>query len=168
MNHYIKHLRALAAELGCGLRLAPNIQGMMYVEFGYVEGPTPSADSLWGGALGAYYVNLHELGHFALGHTQGRPPKDVERFYFDNGVLHSEAQAWEWALDKGKKPPSDRVRYLMDFCLSSYYNGYVEQDGSPYRLQNGDRHHVEFVFDEPDRYFWSIARRMAGLLEPAA
>src|SRR5215204_3397716 len=78
------------------------IYGMMYVEFGYFESPA---------IIGAenpnfnYYIGLHELGHMVLGHTQGRAPKSDEKFYFENGVLRSEAQAWEWAMDNALYPP---------------------------------------------------------------
>src|SRR5688572_12893551 len=93
------HVLSLAEELDCRIDLGHNTPGMMYVEFGYVEGPTIE-DGVGGrsyapypNAQSRYLTNLHELGHFALGHTQGRPPKERERFYFDNGVLRSEAEA---------------------------------------------------------------------------
>src|SRR5271170_6514155 len=148
MKQYQDHIDSLAKELGCRVDQKPGQLGMMYVEFGYVEGPTISNQM-------DYLINLHELGHFAHGHTQGRPPKNKEKFYFENGVLKSEAQAWNWALDKCIDEIQDESRrYMWDFCLGSYYNyGYIHERGKPTRLWNGNRHHVEFVFDTPDVYF---------------
>ena len=41
---YTRYLYELAQELRCGLRLEPDLAGMMYVEFGYVEG---SSQGVW-------------------------------------------------------------------------------------------------------------------------
>lgn len=132
---------------------------MMYVEFGYVEGPevVTQAD---------YFTCLHELGHHAHGHTQGRPPKHDEKFYFTNGVLRSEAQAWEWALDHADETPDHATRhYMWDYCLGSYYRAALVETGNQNRLWNGDRHHVAFAYDAPDDYFVRIARRLVEGIE---
>jgi hypothetical protein len=150
------HVINLAKGLGCKIIQTPGQHGMMYVEFGYVEGPIIKKQA-------DYLVNLHELGHFALKHTQGRPPKDSQRFYFDNGVLHSEAQAWEWAIDRSLEPlfPATR-KFIWEKCLGSYLRCAKIAAGKPSRLINGNRHWVEFVYDEPDAYFYSIVKRIAS------
>lgn len=151
-----EHVEALAESLGCNLIMEPHLTGMMYVEFGYVEGP-----EIW--SQRDYLAVLHELGHFALGHTQGRPPKGGETFYFDNGVLRSEAEAWEWALDRMIGVLEDKSRsFMWDGCLGSYYLGYLTAGGRPQRLGNGDRGHVEFVYDKPGRYFGRVVGRIQG------
>lgn len=161
---YRLSVKSLAKELGCEVRqYDQNTPGMMYVEFGYVEGPTldpgPKLQE-------RYMVNLHELGHFALGHTQGRPPKNNERWYFENGVLRSEAEAWEWALDHSIIPDEDYYRdtqkYMWETCMGSYYRSSVwagYEDPNQY-LYNGNRHYVAFKWDEPDEYFWGIKKRL--------
>lgn len=156
---YQAHVEQLAKKLGCKIVQEPNMPGMMYVEFGYVEGPIIKTQA-------DYLTMLHELGHFHWGHTQGRPPKDNERFYFDNGVLHSEAQAWEYALNQAWDEPNDASRkFMWDTCLGSYYWWcYIRTKGAPTRLTNGNRHWVEFICDHPDTYFESIMRRIQGEL----
>lgn len=153
------HIDSLAKELGYEVRQSPNTPGMMYVEFGYVEGPTIENQI-------HYLTNLHELGHCAHGHTQGRPPKQNKKFYFENGVLKSEAQAWEWALDRCEGEIEDASRrFMWDTCLGSYYyHGYVLAKGMPSRLWNGNRHHVEFIYDDIDEYFVGVVKRIAGNL----
>jgi hypothetical protein len=158
LDRYQAHVNSLAAELGCEVRQEPHMinWGMMYVEFNYVEGPiiTDVSD---------YLILLHELGHFALGHTQGRPPKQDQRFYFDNGVLRSEAEAWNWALDRSSPGLAVKTRrFIWDVCLGSYYKSYLSCKGSTTRLGNGNRHHVAFVFDHPDSYFADTVRRIQG------
>lgn len=161
IDRYKNQVRNLAQSLNCELRVDPIYRGaaMMYVESGYVEVP-PIENQI------DYLINLHELGHVAHGHTQGRPPHQDKRFYFDNGVLKSEAQAWEWALDKCIDEPQPESRVFMwDTCLGSYYHlGYVESGGKPSRLLNGNRHWVEFVYDKPDEYFTSVVKRIRGNL----
>ena len=154
---YQYHVERLAKELGCKIVQEPNMPGMMYVEFGYVEGPIIKTQS-------DYLTMLHELGHFYWGHTQGRPPKESERFYFDNGVLHSEAQAWEWALNISLDDPTENSRrFMWDTCLGAYYRWcYLYPKGIPTHLTNGDRGYVWFVCDDPDSYFESIMRRIQG------
>jgi hypothetical protein len=148
------HVKKLAKKLGCKIIMKPGMPGMMYVEFGYVEGPRIETQA-------DYLVNLHELGHFALGHTQGRPPKEKEQFYFDNGVLKSEAQAWEWAMDHCMEELEPATRkFMWETCLGSYYKCALWAAGQPSRLTNGNRHWVEFVYDKPDDYFHSIVKRI--------
>ncbi len=108
-------------------------------------------------------VMLHELGHVAHGHTQGRPPKENEKFYYENGVLKSEAQAWEWALDRCMDEVQPETHaFMWNTCLGSYYSVSQFVKDQPYRLGNGNRHFVEFVFDKPDDYFWSVVKRVKG------
>ena len=154
--HRQEHVERLAAELGCELRQAPGREGMHHVEHGFIEGPTIRNQR-------DYLAILHELGHFACGHTQGRPPNHDETFYFDNGVLRSEAQAWHWAMDRCKEPLEyDSRRFMWDFCLGSYYRGHLLLGTKPHRMGNGNRGHVWFVYDEPDIYFAWIVHRMQG------
>lgn len=166
MDDYIVYLRELADEIGCDLRMAPDMAGMMYVEFGYVEGPDPYASRVT--QQQAFAVNLHELGHFEYGHTQGRPPKGDLKFYFDNGVLYSEAQAWDFALSHfwmRDEQIEDATRsYMWNTCMGSYYRGAVAANGQGgQRLWNGNRHHVAFAYDEPDDYFWSVKAAILGV-----
>jgi hypothetical protein len=158
IQEYQAHVAKLAEELGCRLEVADSFRtaGMMYVESGYVEVP-PTISQI------DYLINLHELGHVFHGHTQGRPPHSDKKFYFENGVLKSEAQAWEFALDKCIDEIQEKSRLFMwDACLGSYYQDAVDQGGRPQRLYNGNRHHVEFIYDEPDEYFTSIVKRIFG------
>lgn len=156
---YQTHIELLSKELKCEIRQSENLPGMMYVEFSYVEGPIIKNQI-------HYLTMLHELGHFACGHTQGRPPKSNERFYFDNGVLKSEAQAWEWALDRCKDEIENKSRrFMWDTCLGSYYMHYRMLNGTKSTLTNGDRHHIPFVYDRPDEYFSSIVKRIQGDLK---
>jgi len=141
-------------------RLQPhNIYGMMYVEFGYFESP-----AIFGAEnpIFNYYIGLHELGHMVHGHTQGRPPKSDEVFYFTNGVLRSEAQAWEWAMDNALIEPDAYTRDQMwNRCMGSYYSGSME--GVRPRLFNGNRDYCPegVTWDRPDDFFWSVQSRMA-------
>jgi hypothetical protein len=158
---YNRQIEHLSKELGCKVHQGYNMPGMMYVEFGYIEVPTIHDQK-------DYLVNLHELGHFALGHTQGRPPAREQRYYFDNGVLKSEAQAWEWAMDRSITRLTDNTRrFIWDTCLGSYYEyGFIGMKGRPSTLRNGNRNYVTFIYDKPTTYFAKIVRRMQdGLSE---
>ena len=160
IERYQQQVAQLADELKCRLDVDDKfrVAGMMFVESSYVEVP-PITNQI------DYLINLHELGHMAFDHTQIRyPHTQHKRFYFDNGVLHSEAQAWEYALDKCIDPLQEASRrFAWDVCLGSYYeHGYIAAKGKPDRLHNGNRHHVEFVWDEPDDYFTSIVRKIQG------
>ena len=163
------HLDVKASILECRLD-QPDIDtpGMMYVEFGYVEGPTLSLKNTrrYPNLQSRYMTNMHELGHFAHGHTQGRPPMQNKTRYFTNGVLKSEAEAWEWALDDSVLTSYDDATksFMWERCMGSYYrgsqmDGYTRRDN---RLWNGDRGYVPFQWDIPDDYFWSIKERMTS------
>jgi len=161
MNHYQSHITKLAEQLKCKLVVDKKFRtsAMMYVEFQYVEVP-PIENQI------DYLINLHELGHVYYGHTQGRPPKQDQKFYFDNGVLRSEAQAWEWALDQHIGDIENASRYFMwDNCLGTYYQwGYKYYQDAPSRLLNGNRHWVLFCYDKPDEYFTSIVNKIQNNL----
>ncbi len=154
---YQKHIDELSEKLNCKVMQELNMPGMMYVEFGYIEGPIIKEQK-------DYLLLLHELGHFYHGHTQGRPPKESEKFYFENGVLKSEAQAWNYALDNAIDTSTTESREFMWYrCLGSYYTGYLLGRGnSENQLWNGDRHYIKFAYDEPDEYFWKTKRRIFG------
>lgn len=159
------HIDSLAEELNCIVIQKPGLSGMMYVEEEppRIEGPTLKDGWRGYGPQAAYMVMLHELGHVAHGHTQGRPPYQDKQFYFDNGVLKSEAQAWEWALDNKVSSitlDSSTRELMWKVCLGSYYSHAVDSKGIPTRLWNGNRHHVKFVFDEPNDFFYSIKERI--------
>lgn len=151
-----EHIDKLARDLNTIVVQEPGKPGMMYVEYEppMIEGPKLIHQK-------DYFVMLHELGHVFHGHTQGRPPFDDKTYYFDNGVLRSEAEAWEYALDTSLEEPTyDTRQFMWNICLGSYYLGAVHAEGKKTRLYNGNRHHVQFVFDEPDDYFWSIKERI--------
>lgn len=165
MTDYVRYLYDLARELGCGLRLGPNFAGMMFVEFGYVEGPHPYQSSEFTPQQ-AFAVGLHELGHFAHGHTQGRPPLGHLKFYFENGVLRSEAEAWAFALGHFQEreeeiDPKTRT-FMHDRCIGSYYTSAQFAGKRPTRLHNGDRHYIEFTYDVPDAFFHSVRAQLRG------
>jgi hypothetical protein len=182
-------LNKLSATEGVRLYQEPNMAGMMYVEFGYVEGPTiehceEQSNGHYPNAESRYLVCLHEIGHFHWGHTQGRPWNeeyenkapggrlrwenfwDLPQAYFDNGVLKSEAQAWNYALDNCGIPSEDILpetrAFMWDVCLGSYFNHARSVGfGNPGQmLYNGDRHHVKFAYGKPDGYFFQTKRRI--------
>jgi hypothetical protein len=163
--NYTRYLYDLARELGCGLRMAPNLEGMMFVEFGYVESPDPENSSQYTPQQ-AFAVGLHELGHFYHGHTQGRPPMGDLTYYFDNGVLQSEAEAWQFALehfDKRSEQIEDATRVFMaERCIGSYHSAAQNMGARPTRLFNGDRHHVSFTYDVPTPFFYEIRTQLRG------
>ena len=169
MLNYVEYLYDLARELDCGLRLAPNLDGMMYVEFGYVEGPHPDTSHDRYTPQQAFAVGLHELGHFHHGHTQGRPPFLEETEYFNRGVLRSEAEAWDYALhhlqicEEMGFPLQDNTRaFMWGRCLNSYFSSAQRLAGRPTRLGNGDRGYVVFVFDEPGALFNEVRDRLVA------
>lgn len=98
--------------------------------------------------------------------TTDKEWRDRHKFYFENGVLRSEAQAWEWALDEMLRYEDDlqseTYRFMSKECLGSYFTGYVHAGGKESKLWNGNRHHVSFVYDEPDDYFFGVMRRLEG------
>ena len=147
------HIDEIADELGCEVKQRFGLAGMMYVEY---EPPMVEIPSLapWPGAPTitiCYFVALHEFGHVANGHTQGRPPYTEKRHYFDNGVLRSEAEAWEWALDRARVAPNKRdAAFMAERYLGSYIQGARQARGRSNRLTNGNRHWVEFTYDDPN------------------
>src|SRR2546430_1966206 len=164
-----KHINKLGKKLGCIVNQGQGQQGMMYVEedIPRIEGPLLVADGFHPTPESAYLVMLHELGHVFHGHTQGRPPHIDKKFYFDNGVLHSEAQAWEFALDNSIiVPEGAESDFMWNTCLGSYYAGAYRSDGTKHnlrddnRLYNGNRHWIPFAWDDADSYFYSIRDRI--------
>jgi hypothetical protein len=183
-NEMQLHLDELCSREGVRLDQDHNMAGMMYVEFGYLEGPviTEDANHHYPNAESRYLVCLHEIGHFAYGHTQGRPLNDYYRgeafvgfdledwedreWYFNNGVLRSEAQAWNWALDHCRIPSEDIApetrSFMWDTCLGSYFR-HAQSVGfeTPGQLlYNGDRGYVSFAYGKPDSYFYQTKRRI--------
>ncbi len=162
-----QHLEQVAEELGCVIEQRKGLHGMMYVEERppRVEIPTLESHTLTGigiaSPLISYYIGLHELGHVYHGHTQGRPPYKDEVHYFTNGVLKSEAEAWKYALDNAKIPPTERERSFMLRCIMSYYKSarYAPKQ-KVNRLLNGNRHWFTFQYDEPDEFFWQVAEEL--------
>lgn len=154
----------LAADLGCVLVQRYNLPGMMFVEEEppRVEIPSLAPCSCAPSLIICYFVALHELGHVANGHTQGRPPFPEKRHYFDNGVLRSEAEAWEWALDVTKVVPSRKdARFMAERYIGSYIQGARIARGRPSRLGNGNRHWIEFTYDDPNNpYVQGIVERL--------
>lgn len=122
--------------------------GMMFVEEDppRIEIPFLETQGLTRGQ--AYMIALHEIGHCVLGHTQGRPPHEDKRYYFDHGVLRCEAEAWNWALDECRVELSRGDAAFVWSCFDSYVSSARKQNGKPYRLGNGNRHWVEFVYDD--------------------
>lgn len=161
---YANHVARLAKELGAVTESTGLHRGMMYVE----EDP-PRVDFLPITDVVTYYVALHELGHVAHGHGQGRPPHEDRTFYFENGVIRSEAQAWEWAFDHARKPlPPALGERLRHESIESYIAGgrfrygvkgwwWGKPEGPDW--SNGNRHYVEFAYDEPDEYVHSVLAR---------
>ena len=168
MHSSERELLKLAQDVGIGLRLQRGLPGMMYVEHGYVEGPTIDACGPYPNEEACIMTVLHELGHAVYDHTQGRPPFENKTRYFDQGVLHSEAEAWEWALDMGERQFGLKTfaeyaqTFMWSTCLGSYYRGAAAAKGaSGQRLHNGDRGYHAFIYDEPDEYFWQVAERLS-------
>lgn len=156
IKKYQAHINELGIKLGCEIVQKKDMAGMMYVEYQppKIEGPIIKLQK-------DYLVMLHELGHVHHGHTQGRPPHNKETYYFDHGVLRSEAEAWEYALDNcmDELLPDSR-KFMWNRCLNSYYSHAKALRGRPTRLGNGNRHYVEFVFDTPDDFFFDIKDRI--------
>ncbi len=164
------HINQLAQTLNTKVVQKKNMPGMMYVEYNppMIEGPLlDQEDNIRFPSWQTRCMTvLHELGHVFWGHTQGRPPFTNKTFYFTNGVLDSEAKAWNFALiqyEMANLPKlTSATRLHMWSKLDSYYKGFLRQAGKPHRLTNGNRHYVEFVYDEPTEYFWSIKEKILG------
>lgn len=157
--------------------------GMMYVEFGYLEGPVLSDEKTlkYPNAESRYMTNLHEIGHAWHGHTQGRPIElymeelsdyqidqyhelETLDYYFRNGILRSEAEAWDFALNQSiiKEYAPETREFMWEACLGSYYRSALRDGlGMPgIPLSNGDRGYVSFVWDRPDNLFNDVKARM--------
>ena len=97
-----EYIIALAKSLNTVVIQEKDMHGMMYVEYEppIIEGPfldqpnTERHPDIHSRIL----TLLHELGHVYHGHTQGRPPYSNKTYYFDHGVLRSEAEAWRYAI----------------------------------------------------------------------
>lgn len=160
------HILALVKEHGIVINQRRNLSGMMFVEEEppRIEIPTLQACPIAPTVNLCYMVGLHEIGHCVLGHTQGRPPFEDKRYYFDHGVLRCEAEAWNFALDVSKVDLTHMERnFIADRWIGSYILGARHAVGSPSRLQNGNRHHVLFTYDDPDNpYVQNTVNRIRG------
>jgi len=163
------YIDKLAIKLNTKVVQKPCLAGMMYVEYEppMIEGPTfGNKDPKHPDEQCKFLCLLHELGHVFYGHTQGRPPYTNKRYYFENGVLKSEAEAWHFALnhfwESGIWSNLSQIarNYMWENCLGSYYRGSLRQDDRPLRLGNGNRHYVEFIYDKPTEFFWNVKDRM--------
>lgn len=156
---YATHIAKLCEQMGVVVSPINRVlAAMMYVE----ESPprielAPIVDE------NSYVVALHELGHCAHGHTQGRPPNTDKIFYFQNGVLKSESQAWDWAMRHALPTVSQEAwRYGFYNGLDSYRAGFQSWGyGRPgYRLYNGNRDWHSFVPDAPGVVFKRVKEAM--------
>ena len=166
------HLEEIARNLGC--KIEWGFEGMMYaeecpprIETPFLEkqemGIGKSSVSLHIPSVeAAYLIGLHELGHIWYGHTQGRPPHENQIHYFENGVLKSEAEAWEFALDNSLIEPSEEDRDMMLQCIMSYVKGADIKLNQLSRLYNGNRHHHEFYYDQRTVFVDNIIKRIKG------
>jgi hypothetical protein len=186
-SKYRDHIESLAKNLNCEVRYSKYCYAMMYCEFNYVIVPELNTQI-------DYLAALHELGHQNGGidpkdgmrksHTQGRPPHGDKTFYFDNGILRSEHQAWTYALDNclefiDNKPIDIIIDYygdgiyttkktytprqfMWDHCLGSYYTHYLQLGGTKTRLGNGDRGYILTSYDHPDDEFVFVMNRIRG------
>ena len=159
----LQNIYNIAAELNCDVEFTYDLSGMMYVEENPPRIEIPK-DHFWTGESleKAYAVSLHELGHVYHGHTQGRPPYLNKVHYFTNGVLKSEAEAWKFALENSIVDWSEETKkFALNRCLMSYYEGaQLDKGRTDCRLYNGNRHHYAFTWDNPDEYFWNIAKEL--------
>lgn len=94
----VTHLRALADEHGVVLELLREARGE-YAQppgvSGVADGPRGIASVYgWRGGNLSYLAALHELGHFALGHTTRRRAA-TESYCLR--IVEAEAEAWAWA-----------------------------------------------------------------------
>lgn len=150
------HLEATAQSLGCRLVQGWHLEPMMYVEFGFVEGPSIVSQF-------DYLVTLHELGHFALGHTTARPPFSEKRNYFKTGILRAESQAWTWAMDRTIETPNSESTSKMLEYFRSYGDAATEAGDD--LVRHPFLPHVEFKFDHKHRgEFEAVEHRMMLLI----
>lgn len=148
------HIDELAALHGIVVQQRYNLPGMMYCEEQppRIEGPSIAPCDVAPSSNICYMANLHEIGHVLHGHTQGRPPYEDQTYYFDHGVLRCEAEAWNFALDECRVKLSKRdCAYMADRYFGSYIMAARRANGKGgQRLPNGNRHWVEFTYDDPD------------------
>ncbi len=160
------HLEEIARDLGC--KIEWGFEGMMYAEESPPRIETPFLEKQEMSFIhipsveAAYLVGLHELGHIFYGHTQGRPPHTDKIHYFENGVLRSEAEAWEYALDHSLIEPSEEDRDMMLKCFQSYIKCAELSKGQLKRLRNGNRHHHAFYYDQRTAFVDKILERIRG------
>ena len=83
--------------------------------------------------------------------------------YFENGVLKSEAEAWEFALDNSLIEPSEEDRDMMLQCIMSYVRGAEIKHDQLSRLYNGNRHHHAFYYDQRTVFVDNIIKRIKGI-----
>lgn len=159
INKYQEHIESLAAQMGVILDQEPGMPGMMFVE---EEPPRIEISTITDVAYyrndwlvypaerqTKYFAALHELGHCHYGHTQGRPPFTNKRFYFENGVLKSEAQAWDFAFVNCLDEVKDETRQWALKCFNTYRQSAILAGKRLITLNNGNRHHVAFQYDDP-------------------
>lgn len=160
-----EHVVGIARELGAILEQGPGVPGMMYVE---EQPPRVECPTITNAR--EYYINLHELGHVYHEHTQGRPPFLNSKHYFENGVLLSEAEAWDFALNSAIVPvPPGVGKFMRDNYIGSYLReaeriGFETKGwhwGTPgLDWSNGNRHYVEFAYGTPGKFFWDVMDRL--------
>ena len=175
LKDYQNHIEQLAGIMGVKITQAPGMPGMMYVEERppRIEIATIDETAYWcypSEPQAKYFAAMHELGHCFYRHTQGRPPHGDEHFYFDNGVLKSEAQAWDWALANCLDDLKQTTREFALRCFSSYRNAALKRikagTNTNNRLGNGDRHHIAFEWDDPyDEFVIKILDTFSGIKE---
>lgn len=164
MNKYQlqQHIYDIAADLNCEVEFTVGMkEAMMYVEENppRIEVPTKEHWDVW--PEKCYAISLHELGHVYHGHTQGRPPYLNKIYYFKNGVLKSEAEAWKFALNNSLIDwAEETMDYALNICLLSYFKASQWAGNRPDRLTNGNRHYHLFTWDTPDDYFWNVAKEL--------
>ena len=169
MQELYDHLNEVAEGLGCVIEYKHKADPMMYVEeeparvvIPYLEDYLHYGIYTFTPRL-CYFAGLHELGHVYHGHTQGRPPFEHKRYYFDNGVFKSEAEAWEYALDHSIIEFTDGEKRFALKCLDSYLSYCDSYRKGPFRLMNGNRHHVAFMPDEITPYIESIRSALGAV-----
>jgi len=163
---YQAHIEKVAEFLNCKLDLKPGQRGMMFVEY---EPPTiqgPVIDEFPGGVFQSaqikYITVLHELGHVFHGHTQGRPPFENKTYYFDNGVLKSEAEAWDYAMQNCIDEFEPSTLRFMRQCFSSYIKSAKQRGNRKGPIDDPGRDFVEFIYDKPTPYVVSVYEKMGG------
>lgn len=156
------HIVDIGAELNCCIDWVADSRGaMMFVEERPPRIEIPRKE-LWESQPEiSYAVSLHELGHVYHKHTQGRPPYESEVFYFENGVLQSEAEAWKFALDNSLVDwAPETKKFALETCLMSYFHS--SDPLTTIYLYNGNRHwhNGKYFWDKPTEYFWNVTKEL--------